>query len=343
MNIYDYSEFEDRFYLTDKWNHRYRVLPDNCTIIFNSNLIKNSKLYPVRPACEVHEYIHWLLEFQKVIMKSDLSQANQHIFLDFSYDPCVFSENQIKQILEWLQNCFKQSTIWWLSGDCRYFTNGDPQILYYPYWLLNNSVETRSIVKKHRFGCLNRNPAKHRHQLMYELLSQGLFDSRLDRYSWNFNWPGTQGILSFGLTEVESFMNLELRLNEKNYISNCYDNSPNDHSLDHPAWSAYLQLITETSPYDNGIITEKTIKGILSQSLFTVINSQYSKQLFSNFGFDIEYFNQSPVEVAKEYQNLEKLQEKYHEELHRITFNLEWFLSNSWKNIYLRYLTEHIR
>jgi hypothetical protein len=156
-------------------------------------------------------------------------------------------------------------------------------ILYFPIFYLHGVITwNKSNVfdpKIAAFSCLNRNPHVHRIYNYIKLLNKNYQNS---------------SILSFYNVEGSDFNNCYGQLDELT-LDNWYKIKPalktecsNDLDIDHPAYkSAYINIVTETTVFDDIFLSEKIWKPIASGQLFLVIGSRNTIQYLRELGVDV--------------------------------------------------------
>jgi hypothetical protein len=255
------------------------------------------------------------------------------VFVDASWDPVMATNHTLTQYIEGLNKIFPKSKVCMLSANAQHFYDNLLGCVYFPYFLMhNNHGELNHQPKAGRIGCLNRRSALHRVWLMHHLLYQRLIDPRRDIYSVSFT-----NIDSGEYQDVDYLLNVtgfnQLQQQWPTQIQTHPDGFPNDYSIDHPAWHTGIVIITETLTGSHTIITEKTAKGILSKSCFSVYMGEAGYKALEDLGFEPRFFsthaeehNIDPIlnicrnitteQQALEYRNLH---------LDKINHNFEWF------------------
>ena len=170
---------------------------------------------------------------------------------------------------------------------------------------------------------------------MHHLLDKKLIDPQRDVYSISFT--NYTNVDDKTYNDVDSHIGInwfnQAQRQWPTKIQTHPDNFPNDYSIDHPAWHTGIVIITETEPLPCVIISEKTAKGILSKSCFSVYMDEVGYRVLEDLGFQprffpehAEKFNIDPLidicqtitteQQALEYRNLH---------LDKINHNFEWF------------------
>lgn len=181
-------------------------------------------------------------------------------------------------------------------------------------------------------GCLNRRNAAHRVWLMHHLLEQGLIDYAKDIFSVRFTCQFTDSYYDVDPLVGCDWFN-QAQMQWPRAMATHPDNFPSDYSIRHPAWHTGIAIITETEPGLHTIICEKTAKGILSKSCFTVYMADVGYRVLEDLGFlprffakHAENFDIEPIlsicrDIATESQAME-----YREQcLAQIEHNFDWF------------------
>jgi len=255
------------------------------------------------------------------------------VFVDASWDPVMSTNHTLTQYIEGLKEIFPKSKVCMLSANACHFYDNLPGCVYLPYFLMHNTHgELNYRPKAGRIGCLNRRNALHRIWLMHHLLDQRLIDPQRDIYSIRFT-----DMNSGAYQDVDYLLNItgfnQLQQQWPTQIQTHPDGFPNDYSIDHPAWHTGIVIITETEPTPCVMMTEKTAKGILSKSCFSVYMGEAGYKVLEDLGFEPRFFsthaeeyNIDPIldicrnitteQQALEYRNLH---------LDKINHNFEWF------------------
>jgi hypothetical protein len=262
------------------------------------------------------------------------------VFVDATWDPVMATNHTLTQYINELKDIFPQSKVCMLSASAQHFYDDLSGCVYFPYFLMHTQYGSLNHQPKAgRIGCLNRRSSPHRSWLMYHLLDKNLVNPQQDVYSVNF--ANTLGTDSYRNVDAYHDVDTILRINWFNQAQRKFlpstqthpDGFPNDYSIDHPAWHTGIVIITETEPLPCVIITEKTAKGILSKSCFSIYMGEVGYRVLEDLGFEprffpehAEDFNIDPIidicqtitteQQALEYRNLH---------LDKINHNFEWF------------------
>jgi hypothetical protein len=129
------------------------------------------------------------------------------------------------------------------------------------------------------FSCLNRNPHVHRIYNYIKILNKNYQNSP---------------ILSFYNIEGSDFNNCYRQLDTET-LENWYSiksilktECSNDLGINHPAYRfAYINVVTETTVFDEVFLSEKIWKPIASGQLFLVIGSRNTIQYLRELGVDV--------------------------------------------------------
>jgi hypothetical protein len=258
------------------------------------------------------------------------------VFVDASWDPVMASNHTLTQYIQGLKDIFPRSKVCMLSANAHHFYDNLPGCVYFPYFLThNNHGNLNHYPKTGRIGCLNRRNSPQRVWLMHHLLDKKLIDPQRDVYSISFT--NYTNVDDKTYNDVDSHIGInwfnQAQRQWPTKIQTHPDNFPNDYSIDHPAWHTGIVIITETEPLPCVIISEKTAKGILSKSCFSVYMDEVGYRVLEDLGFQprffpehAEKFNIDPLidicqtitteQQALEYRNLH---------LDKINHNFEWF------------------
>lgn len=254
-----------------------------------------------------------------------------YVFIDATWDPVRPSNQEITQRRHELAEIFSPAKIMVLSARTRHFYDNLPGVLYVPFFAMVAYPELQIRAKAARFGCLNRRPALHRLRLMYHLLDAKLIDANKDIFSVNFNSIGLNLPYNFDKSGYE-WLGQKL-LDWPAHIATHPDGFPNDYSIAHPAWHTGIVIITETEPGDQTIVCEKTAKGILSKSCFSVYMADVGYQMLEDLGFEprffashAEYDNLQPIlDICSIIQTESEAMDYRQQNLAQIEHNFAWF------------------
>lgn len=254
------------------------------------------------------------------------------VFIDACWDPFRFDAIQIKKFRQDLQEIFEQSKICVLSAAARHFYEDIPGCLYFPLFLMINYPPLNFLPKAGRIGCLNRRNAAHRVWLMHHLLEQKLIDPERDVYSVSFTNLYTGSYYDVGIDWFN-----EAQRQWPTQISTHPDDFPCDYSIDHPAWHTGISIITETEPGVDTIICEKTAKGILSKSCFSVYMAEVGYRVLEDLGFEPRFFDQHAeefdiqpiIDICKTITTESQALEYRQQHIDKIEHNFEWFAINT--------------
>lgn len=260
----------------------------------------------------------------------ELAQSVQPtwVFVNACWDPFRLDNDSIQQRRQQLAEIWPGSKICILSARAQHFYDDLLGCLYFPLFLFIKYPELYVRKRSGRIGCLNRNNAAHRVWLMHHLLDQKLIDPDRDVYSVSFTNIFTDTYNDIG---VDWFNTAQRRWPAQ--LSTHPDGFPNDYSIDHPAWHTGIAVITETEPGADTIICEKTGKGILSQSCFSIYMADVGYRVLEDLGFEprffpdhAEDFNIEPIlnicrTIITESQALEYRQQH----MDKIQHNFDWF------------------
>lgn len=259
----------------------------------------------------------------------------QYVFIDATWDPFVMPNAEIVQHIKTLQTIFSASKICILSSRAQHFYDNLPGCVYFPLFLIINYPDIQTRPKQGRIGCLNRRNAAHRVWLMHHLLDQQLLDPAQDSYSVAFT-----NIYSNHYCDIDSLLDIKW-FNQAQQkwpvqIQTHPDNFPNDYGISHPAWHTGIVLITETEVDQNTLLCEKTAKGILSRSCFSVYMHEVGYRVLEDLGFAPRFFDQHAqefdiqpiVDICKNFASAQDAIAYSHDHQDQIDHNFEWFAHN---------------
>lgn len=296
-----------------------------------------------------YTHVHWHKFYQACVELKQQIGSPSWVFIDACWDPFTLSNEEIEIRRKDLESIFKTSKICILSAKAQHYYDNILGCIYYPQFLTIKYPELNHQEKRGRIGCLNRRNAWHRVWLMHHLLDANLISPDKDVYSIKFTaLQDNQSYYDVDTTlGIEWFNQAQMRWPKE--IATHHDNFINDYSIDHPAWHTGIVIITETEPGKNAIICEKTAKGILSKSCFSIYTGDVGYRVLEDLGFLPRFFpkhaedsNIKPIlricqDITTESQALEYRQMHIDE----INHNFEWFGSNQldvsqrpWYSIY---------
>lgn len=258
------------------------------------------------------------------------------VLIDASWDPFSFNSEQIQQARLRLSEIFDRSKILVLSAAARHFYEYIPGCVYFPMFLMVNYPALEFKPRAGRIGCLNRRNALHRIFLMHHLIKNKLIDDQRDIFSVSFVNPYTGN--EFNFTGHDAFQ--EIGQDIKSWpksIATHDDGFINDYSINHPAWHTGISIITETEPGVDTIVCEKTAKGILSKSCFSVYMAEVGYRVLDDLGFEVRFFpdhaeefNIQPiVDICKTITTESQALEYRQQHIDKIEHNFEWFAINT--------------
>jgi len=258
--------------------------------------------------------------------------APEYVFVDASWDPVTLSNQAITQKLAQLQSIWRNSKICMLSARAQHFYDNLPGCVYFPLFLILNYPKIVSRPKSGRIGCLNRRNAAHRVWLMHHLLDQGLLDPNIDSYSVSFVNLWTNYYFDLNSHLGIDWFNAAQR-QWPPQIQTHPDQFPNDYGISHPAWHTGIVIITETEVGQNTLICEKTAKGILSKSCFSVYMHEVGYQVLEDLGFAPRFFARHAqefdidpiVEICKNFAIAPDAIDYSRQHQQQIDHNWDWF------------------
>lgn len=282
-----------------------------------------------------YQNTYWDKFFEACVdLKQNLSHVDW-VFVDACWDPFRLSNEEIQQRRQQLNDIFVGSKICVLSACARHFYEELPGCVYFPLFLMINYPELKFIPKAGRIGCLNRRNAPHRVWLMHHLLDQKLIDPNIDIYSVSFTDIYTDRYWNVDYTIGTKWFNHAQKQWPKQ-IATHPDNFPSDYSINHPAWHTGIVIITETEAGADTIICEKTAKGILSKSCFSVYMSETGYRVLEDLGFEPRFFdshaedyNIEPIlNICRTITTESQAMEYRHIHMDKINHNFDWFALN---------------
>lgn len=255
----------------------------------------------------------------------------KYVFVDATWDPMRPNNQELLQRLEEMKRIFIGANVVVLSMHAQHYYDELPGVIYVPSFATCVYPTPEFRPRAGRFGCLNRRPALHRIRLMYNALQQKLIDSDRDVFSIRFVGLYTNSAYDFRGTGYE-WMATELQHWPAEMASHP-DGWPCDYSISHPAWHTGISIITETEPGDRTIICEKTAKGILSKSCFTVYMADVGYRVLEDLGFaprffadHAEYDNIEPLlRLMKDFDSEAAAMDYRQQHLDQINHNYQWF------------------
>lgn len=264
-------------------------------------------------------------------LKQQLSSVDW-VFIDACWDPFRLTNNQIQKIRRQLSEIFVGSKVCILSARAQHFYDNLPGCVYFPLFLMIKYPEINHFPKSGRIGCLNRRNAPHRIWLMHHLLRQQLIDPERDIYSVMFKGVFDDVYIDFDQIVGTKWFN-EAQRSWPARIATHDDGTINDYSIDHPAWHTGIVIITETEPGVDTIISEKTGKGFLSKSCFSVYMGEVGYKVLEDLGFQPRFFPdhaedyniESIMDICRSIQTEQHALEYRHQHLDKIEHNFEWF------------------
>lgn len=255
----------------------------------------------------------------------------QYVFMDATWDPIRPDNTEIVQRLGELQSMLPNSKVAVLTAHAQHWYDNIPGVIYFPFFTMTDYGPIQHQPRRGRFGCLNRRPTLHRIRLMYNALEQNLLDASKDIFSVRFVNLYTNTPYNFESSGYE-WMAKELQNWPIEIASHC-DGWPCDYTISHPAWHTGIAIITETEPGDRTIICEKTGKGILSKSCFSVYMADVGYKVLEDLGFaprffadHAEYDNIEPLlRLMKDIDSETAALDYRQQHMAQIEHNYEWF------------------
>lgn len=247
------------------------------------------------------------------------------VFVMAATDPFCLESDQVDYMVNIISQIANKKIIW-LSGDCSQYQKSVDNSVYFPFWLaIRENFQQPPANRTHRFSCLNRRPARHRDLVIDSLLQKNLLDPQQDVYSIRWQRNGQ-------------------------VFATHPDNWPNDHSIDHAAYHAYLNIVTETVPWERGIISEKTTKVFESETAGIMYNSPASFLVLKNLGFEIDYVEHATldnilpvVNLIQQLQDREDCRAWYQQNIQQHRHNRQHFVSGAWADRFERWFSAELR
>lgn len=253
------------------------------------------------------------------------------VFVDATWDPILFDNDTIVERRQELQAIFSNSKVVVLTAHAQHWYDNLQGIIYFPLFTIANYGEVVHLPRQGRIGCLNRRPTLHRVRLMYELLDQGLIGPEQDVYSVSFaNLYHKQlyNLQGSGYEWMQPILETW-----PSSIATHPDGFPCDYTISHPAWHTGIAIITETEPGHRTIICEKTGKGILSKSCFSVYMADVGYRVLEELGFEprffadhAEYNHIEPlIKLCKEIETETDALDYRQQRIQQVEHNYAWF------------------
>lgn len=311
--------------------------------LVNNQFILSSAIYPaasVLPTNSIilhctpftYDYVDWQIffsackELNKQISNADI------VFIDACWDPFRLSNTEITLRRQQLSKIFNKSKVCILSACARHYYDNMSGCVYFPLFLMIHYPELKFRPRAGRIGCLNRRNAPHRVWLMHHLLNEKLIDPDKDVYSVKFTNLYDNQYRELDTQAGRSWFNRAQR-NWPQEIATHPDNFPSDYSIDHPAWHTGIAIITETEPGTDTIICEKTAKGFLSKSCFSVYMGGVGYCVLDDLGFEPRFFpdhaedyNIEPIlNICRTITTESQAMEYRQMHIDKIEHNFEWF------------------
>lgn len=261
---------------------------------------------------EQHARYDGHLEAADRLAKKLIDIPEHVIFIMGATDPFCLDQDQIYDITTIISKRTNKKIIW-LTGDCRYYKTLLPDSAYFPFWLaIKENFAQPPQQRSFRFSCLNRRRATHRDCLVNTLNEYKLLSADLD------------------------VLSIRYQANSENFATHP-DDWPNDHSISHPAFRAHLNIVTETLPWERGIITEKTTKIFESETAGIIYNSPASFEVLRDLGFEIDYVTHASlnditpiVTLLTQLQDPRDCESWYWQNIKYHQHNRKQFVSSAW-------------
>lgn len=259
--------------------------------------------------------------------------APQYVFVDGSWDPIHVDNTAVVDFLNNLRQIWPQSRVCLLSAKAQHYYDAIPGCVYFPLFAMIRYQDLHHRPKAGRIGCLNRRNAAHRVWLMHHLLDQQLIDPERDVYSVAFTslWSGHYMDVDNRVGGITWFNEAQRRW--PTLIQTHPDDFPNDYGTSHPAWHTGIVIITETEVDQKTLICEKTAKGILSKSCFSIYMHEVGYRVLEDMGFAPRFFehhaqewNIEPIEkICRDFASADDAIAYSYDHQQQIDHNFHWF------------------
>lgn len=218
-------------------------------------------------------------------------KVNQHIkhgrlIVNMSADPFRgWEERTVGELAQYTNNFVV------LSSDVKYFLEPKPHICFLPFWYLNQkyTYDPISIIdqpRQYKLSSLNHMARYHRIENFIKLKRKPYFDQLLFSMLYQYDRQLIKRqvpLASYDTDIINEFENLipknapQLRLTD------------DIHKIDLPAYSnSYINLVTETSIYDNTIfVSEKSWKPLMSGQFGLWLSNPGTVNFLRSVGFDM--------------------------------------------------------
>lgn len=257
----------------------------------------------------------------------------RYLYIDAFWDPVPLSNDEIISRRQELMDLWPETKVLILSARAQHHFDDLPGCLYFPMFLMHPLPPLIELPRAGRIGCLNRRFTAHRIWMMHNLLDQQLIDSERDVFSISFvniydnqTWFDVDGQIG------TNWVNQAVR-QWPPQIQTHPDNFINDYSINHPAWHTGIAIITETQPGANTLISEKTAKGIVSKSCFSIYMGEVGYRLLEDLGFEPRFFHshaenfdiQPVLDICKTITTEAQALDYRSQHLDQIHHNFSWF------------------
>lgn len=326
--------------LTHNYNLVDRPLPKTFEFLINGGVRltdthDNYWVLPIESTVLMHMTTSGRLDWDQWASQLQTIPHGRRVFVDNSYDPVRLTDSEIHQVLDFVADRVAGSHPLFLSSRASHHVNPVDRIVYFPFCFLRHYTPPLAQTRARRMGCLNRQNTPFRPWLMHLLLSQGLIDARRDVYSVCFTSPYDD----VSYADVAGWLGQGPEVNEiiRGYpprIATHPDGWSNEvRSALHPAWYTAIAIVNETEPGDLTLVSEKTLKAIVSQSCWTSYMHEDGYTLLQDFGFEPSFFPehaqdrdcQPILDICRRLDTESVAMDYRQQHLGQIMHNYEWF------------------
>lgn len=164
--------------------------------------------------------------------------------------------------------------------------NKPPIAQFFPFWALymSHRADVNHNPKQHKVSCLNGTPWAHR-KLTYLALTKKSYFSEIV-----FSFGNRDGYHPLPYEEILTDLEQQEFRHLAPKVSYLSDDSTVgiDLGITHPAYSAYVNLVTETCVNElTPMLSEKSFKPILANQLFVLIASPGAIEFLRSIGIDV--------------------------------------------------------
>ena len=208
------------------------------------------------------------------------------LVLECHWDPIHLDDHWFDRQLDLVQQAAGHCRVICLSSRCKDWYCCDPRKIWSPWFLIQRYTWQVPQHRPYRFGYLNRRNTPHRTQLFYTMLQRTELNHKHDSFSFQYSAINMNSITHHQLVEAVRRDALRDHVTHPDGFG-----QGADYSLNHPAWSANIIVVTETLDGHNELLSEKTAKAIGCQSPFVSLPRKIGLQVLTDLGFEPDYFN----------------------------------------------------